>query len=195
VTITYLGQTGTEMSATFISGLVLVGTIDLVVQSPQVTQGNTTLSVSGEILNEGFSSAYYASVTGSIGGARGTSQADYVGEIDPNTPVPFSLTIPYTPGRSAVNAKILVNVAFKDSLGTTGIYNSTIQTTLAAESFTGSSTSSTGSSSGVDLFTILELGVIAALVVMAVVGFIYIRRSRAKVSPSEYEEKEDKGVI
>ena len=195
VTITYLGQTGTEMSATFISGLVLVGTIDLVVQSPQVTQGNTTLSVSGEILNEGFSSAYYASVTGSIGGARGTSQADYVGEIDPNTPVPFSLTIPYTPSRSAVNAKILVNVAFKDSLGTTGIYNSTIQTTLAAESFTGSSTSSTGSSSGVDLFTILELGVIAALVVMAVVGFIYIRRSRAKVSPSEYEEKEDKGVI
>jgi hypothetical protein len=43
--------------------------------------------------------------------------------------------------------------------------------------------------------TILELGVIAALVVMAVVGFIYIRRNRTKVSPSEYEEKEDKGVI
>ena len=195
VTITYLGQSGTEMSATFTSGLVLTGTIDLVIQSPQVTQGNTTLSVSGEILNEGFSSAYYASVMGSVSGSRATSQADYVGEIDPNTPVPFSLTIPYTPSRSAVNAKVLVNVAFKDSLGTTGTYNSTIQTTLAPESSTGSSTSSTGSSSGVDLFTILELGVIAALIVMTVVGFLYVRRSRAKVSPSEREDKEDKGVI
>jgi hypothetical protein len=195
VTITYLGQSGTEMSATFTSGLVLTGTIELVIQSPQVTQGNTTLSVSGEILNEGFSSAYYASVTGAMSGARATSQADYVGEIDPNTPVPFSLTLPYTPGRSALNAKILVNVAFKDSLGTTGTYNSTIQTTLAPVSTTGSSSSAGGSSSGVDLFTILELGVIAALIVMAVVGFIYIRRSRTKTSPSEYEEKEDKGVI
>jgi len=195
VTITYLGQSGTEMSATFTSGLVLTGTIKLVIQSPQVTQGNTTLSVSGEILNEGFSSAYYASVTGSISGVRATSQADYVGEIDPNTPVPFSLTLPYTPSRSALNAKILVNVAFKDSLGTTGTYNSTIQATLAPVSSTGSSSSAGGSSSGVDFLTILELGVIAALVVMAVVGFIYIRRNRTKVSPSEYEEKEDKGVI
>jgi len=195
VTITYLGQSGTEMSTTFTSGLVLTGTIHLVIQSPQVTQGNTTLSVSGEILNEGFSSAYYASVTGSVSGVRGTSQADYVGEIDPNTPVPFSLTLPYTPSRSALNAKILVNVAFKDSLSIVGTYNSTIQTTLAPESPTGSSSSSAGSSSGVDLFTILELGVIAALVVMAVVGFLYIRRGKMKASPSEYEEKEDKGVI
>ena len=195
VTITYLGQSGTETSATFTSGLVLTGTVKLVIQSPQVTQGNTTLSVSGEILNEGFSSAYYASVTGSISGARATSQTDYVGEIDPNTPVPFSLTLPYTPSRSALNAKIVVNVAFKDSLGTTGTYNSTIQTTLAPVSSTGSSSSAGGSSSGVDLFTILELGVIAALVVMAVVGFIYIRRNRTRVSPSENEEKEDKGVI
>jgi len=195
VTISYLGQAGAETSATFTSGLVLVGTIDLVIQSPQVTQGNTTLSVSGEILNEGFSSAYYASVTGSVGGARATSQADYVGEIDPNTPVPFSLTLSYTPSRSALNAKILVNVAFKDSLGTMGTYNSTIQTTLAPESSTGTSSSSTGSSSGANLLTFLELGVIAALVVMGVVGFVYIRRSRAKIPSSGSEEKEDKGVI
>jgi len=195
VTITYLDQSGAERSATFTSGLVLVGTIDLVIQSPQVTQGNTTLSVSGEILNEGFSSAYYASVTGSMVGAKAISQADYVGEMDPNTPVPFSLTLPYTPSRSVLNAKILVNVEFRDSLGTAGAYNSTIQTTLAPELSTGSSSSSTSTSSGTDLFTILELGVIAALVVMAVVGFVYIRRSRAKNQSYGSEEKDDKGVI
>jgi len=196
VTITYLGQSGVEESATFTSGLVLVGTIDLVIQSPQVTQGNTTLSVSGEILNEGFSSAYYASVAGSMIGTRGGSESDYVGEIDPNTPVPFSLTIPYTPSGSAQIAKILVNVTFRDSLGTTGTYNSTIQTRLTPESSAAESGSSaTGSSSGVDLLTILELGVIAAMVIIAVAGFLYIRRSRAKVPSSEVEVKEDKGVI
>ena len=93
VTVTYIGQSGTTESATFSSGLVLAGTIQLVIQSPQVTQSNSTLSVSGEILNEGFSNAYYASVTGSLAGAKGVSPADYVGEIDPNTPVPFSLTL------------------------------------------------------------------------------------------------------
>ena len=196
VAITYLDQSGAERSATFTSGLVLTGTIDLVIQSPQVTQGNTSLSVSGEILNEGFSSAYYASVTGSMGGARATSQADYVGEIDPNTPVPFSLTLPYTPSGSALNAKILVSVTFKDSLGTAGTHNSTIQTRLTPESSTtGSGSSASGSSSGVDLFTVLELGVIAALIVIAVAGFFYIRRSRAKLPSSRFEGKEDKGVI
>ena len=195
VTVTYLDQTGTERSATFTSGLVLTGTINLVAQSPVVTQGNTTLSVTGELLNEGFSSAYYASVTGSIGGAKGGSQADYVGEIDPDTPVPFSLTLPYTPSGSVRTANILVNVTFRDSLGTTGSYNFNIQTRLAPESSTlGSSSSATGSSSGVDLLTVLELGVVAALVVMAAAGFIYIRRNRRAPSPDP-EEKEDKGVI
>jgi len=195
VTITYLDQSGAEESATFTSGLVLVGTIVLVMQSPQVTQGNTTLSVSGEILNEGFSSAYYASVTGSVSGIEATSQPDYVGEIDPNTPVPFSLSLPYTPSHSVLNAKILVSVTFKDSLGTAGTYNSTIQTTLSPELSSGSGSTSTGSSSGADLFTILELGVVAALVAMAVVGFIYVRRNRAKTPSYGSEEKEDKGVI
>lgn len=196
ITITYVDQSGAERSATLATGLVLIGTINLVAQSPQVTQGNTTLSVSGEILNEGFSNAYYASVTGSVSGARGTSEADYVGEIDPNTPVPFSLTLPYTPSSSSVTAKILVNVTFSDSLGTSGTYNFTIQTRLTPEfSSAESGSPATSSSSGVDLFTIIELGVIAALVIMAVAGYLYIRKSKTKLSSSQLEEKEDKGVI
>jgi len=196
VTVTYLDQSGAEESATFTSGLVLTGTINLIIQSPQVAQGNTSLSVSGEILNEGFSSAYYASVTGSMGGAGGTSQADYVGEIDPNTPVPFSLTLPYTPSGSVRTANILVNVTFRDSLGTAGAYSSAIQTRLTpVSSVAGSSSSATGSSSGADLLTYLELGVILALVVIAVAGFLYIRRSRVQVPSSEPAEKEDNRVI
>jgi len=196
VTVTYLDQSGAEQSATFTSGLLLSGTIELVIQSPQVTQGDTTLSVSGEMLNEGFSSAYYANVTGSLAAARGTGESDYVGEIDPNTPVPFALTIPYTPSSSLRTADILVNVTFRDSLGLTGTHSSTIHAVLTPQSSGVSSSSSTStSSSGLDLLTYLELGVIVALVVMAVAGFIYIRRSRTKVPSLESREREDKGVI
>lgn len=196
VTVTYIDQSGATKSATVSTALVLTGTIDLVVQSPEVTQGNTTLSVSGEILNEGFSSAYYATVTGSIVGVKGTSQADYVGEIDPNTPVPFSLTLNYIPENSVRTANISIDVAFKDSLGNQRAYSAPVQTTLSPSSFPQSSTStSSGSASGADLLTYLEIGVVAAFVVMGAVGFFYIRRNRASTSPAEPQEKADKGVI
>jgi len=196
VTVTYIDQSGATKSATFSSGLVLAGTIQLVIQSPQVTQGNTSLSVSGEILNEGFSNAYYASVTGIITGTKGTSPADYVGEIDPNTPVPFSLTIGYTPTSSTRTANISVDVTFKDSLGRQGEYASNIQTTLRPlSSLLGSTSTSSGSASGTDLLTYLEIGVVVALVIVGAVGFVYIRRNRAGTRPAWPEEKADQGVI
>jgi hypothetical protein len=196
VTVTYIDQSGTTKSATYSTALVLSGTIDLIIQSPQVTQSNNTLSISGEILNEGFSSAYYASVTGSIVGVRGTSQADYVGEIDPNTPVPFSVTISYAPQSSTRSANVSVDVAFKDSLGIQGAYSSAVQTTLSSSSpVLSSSPTSSGSTSGADLLTYLEIGVIVALVVVGAVGFIYIRRNRASATPPEPDEKPDQGVI
>lgn len=196
VTVTYIDQSGATKSATFSSGLVLAGTIQLVIQSPQVTQGNTTLSVSGEILNEGFSNAYYASVTGIIAGSKGTSPADYVGEIDPNTPVPFSLTIGYTPTSSTRAANISVDVTFKDTLGRQSEYTSNVQTTLRPlSSLLGSTSTSSSSASGTDLLTYLEVGVVAALVIVGAVGFVYIRRNRAGTQPAWPEQKADQGVI
>ena len=194
ITVTYADQSGSVETATVPTALTLGGTIDLILQSPEVTQGNTTLSVSGEILNEGFSSAYYASVTGSLAGSRGTSVADYVGEIDPNTPVPFSITINYTPQSTSRSANISIGVTFMDSLGLQGEARSYVQTIITPASLTGSGSSSSATS-GVDLFTYLEVGVIVVLVVVAVVGFVYIRRSRASGGPTEPQEKEDKGVI
>lgn len=196
VTVSYVDQSGTEKSATFSSGLMLTGMIELIFQSTQVSQGNTTLSVSGEILDEGFSSAYYASVGGSISGTSSTSQPDYVGEIDPNTPVPFSLTLPYTPSATAKSISVNVGVTYKDSLGVAGAYNASIPTTLSpVTSLLGSRTSTSGSSTGVDLFTYLEVAVIAVLIVVGVAGYVYVRRNRAQTYPTETQEKPDQGVI
>ena len=195
VTVTYIGQSGTTESATFSSGLVLAGTIQLVIQSPQVTQSNSTLSVSGEILNEGFSSAYYASVTGSLAGARGVSAADYIGEIDPNTPVPFSLSLSNVQVSTTRTTNVTVDVTFKDSLGIQSEYSSPVRVTLSPSSPVGPTSTSSSSSSGADLLTYLEIGVVAALVVMGVVGFLYIRRNRATLPPAVPQERADRGVI
>ncbi|HYC12426.1 MAG TPA: hypothetical protein VEC02_07215 [Nitrososphaerales archaeon] len=189
VTVNYLDSSGSLKSASFSSGLVLSGKVDLIIQDPQVTQGSSTLVVTGTILNEGFSSAYYASVTGSLAGAKGSSQPDYLGEVDPNTPLPFSVTINYTPKATAnLPANITVNISYQDSLGLAGQQLSKVPTTLeSAEQLLQSqvSTSSSSSSSGSSALTYLEYGVIAALVVVALVGAIYIRRNRAGAIDSE----------
>ncbi|HME18443.1 MAG TPA: CARDB domain-containing protein [Nitrososphaerales archaeon] len=182
VAVTYLDSSGTLKSAIFSSGLVLSGTINLALQSPTITQANTTVVVTGSILNEGFSSAYYASVTGSIAGSKGISQADYVGEVDPNTPIPFSVTMNYVPQAAPnLKANITITVSYTDSLGLTGKYMISLPTTLksAGQLLQSQGSSSSSSSSGSDSLTYLEYGVVAALVVVAVVGAVYIRRNRA----------------
>jgi hypothetical protein len=188
VTVNYLDSSGSLKSASFSSGLVLAGKITLIIQDPQVTQSSSTLVVTGTILNEGFSSAYYASVTGSLSGAKGSSQPDYLGEVDPNTPLPFSVSIDYTPKATAnLPANITVNISYADSLGIAGQQLSKVPTTLeSAEQLlqTQVSSSSSSSSSGSSALTYLEYGVIAALVVVAVIGAIYIRRNRATATDS-----------
>lgn len=194
VTVSYSGPSGSAEASTLQTALTLAGDIDLIIQSPSVTQSSGSLSISGEILNEGFSSAYYANVNGSIVGVKGTSQSDYVGEIDPNTPVPFSFTVSYTPQSSARSVSISIDITFKDSLGLQGTYSAPVQTTLTTTS-TSTGTSTATSTSGVGLFTYVEIGVIAALVILAAVGYVYIRRNRASYPAPYSEQKEDRGVI
>jgi len=200
VGVSYLDSSGTLKSAIFASGLVLSGNIDLVIQSPTVTQANSTVVVTGSILNEGFSSAYYASVTGSLAGSKDTSAQDYVGEVDPNTPIPFSVTIAYAPQATAVpKANLTVSVSYTDSLGQSGRYLVNLPATLksAGQLLQSQSSGSTTSSSGTDSLTYLEYGVVAALAVVVLVGVLYVRRNRAAPlgGGEESDHKSDHDVI
>lgn len=93
LTVAFTDSNGASHSQAFPVGFTLQGTIILILQNTAVTQTTTTLTVTGSILNEGTVAAYYASITGLMGTNAATPV--YVGEIDPNTPVPFSITIPY----------------------------------------------------------------------------------------------------
>jgi len=172
-------QYGNQYSQTFSPGLVLVGGIVLVVQDLSATPASgDTLTVSGTLLNEGQASAYYLRVTGSAsGGAPGST---YVGEVDPNTPVPFSVTVPYraTSGTSAVDLTLVSNYLndYGQSLSSKYATTASVQGTSLGSIGSLGGQGSGFSSSATDLIRYVVLGV---MLVAVVAGVIYVRRSRA----------------
>ena len=193
LTVTYTDLSGTQHSQTFSVGFVLTGTVEMVLQDVTVSQASSSVTVSGSILNEGTASAYYASVSGTINhSATGNESADYIGEVDPNTPTPFSVTIPYpAPTNSQQAAQVTINVAYKNVFGKGATAESSTTASLesATQLFLSSATVSSGSggSGGGRLVTIVSFALIAVLVIAAVVGIIVVRRTRSGTKPKKEE--------
>jgi hypothetical protein len=196
LTLAYYDLNGNQHTENFAVGFVLTGSIVLVLQDVQVTQTSSSVTVSGSILNEGTAAAYYSSVTASVGHAStGNETADYVGEVDPNTPTTFSVTIPYqAPNSPQPNAQIAVNVSFKNSFGFASTFAGSTAASLesAGQLFLGTATSGSGSqgSSGAGLVTLVSYALIVVIVVAAVAGAIVVRRRRSSGSPA----REDKVI-
>jgi len=93
LTVSFTDSSGTTHSQTFPVSFTLEGTIILILQNTAVSQTATGFTVTGTILDEGSASAYYTSISGLLGVNSATPV--YLGEIDPNTPLPFSVTIPF----------------------------------------------------------------------------------------------------
>jgi len=94
LTVSFTDSNGASHTQSFPVAFTLEGTVILVLQDTTVTQSTTGFTVTGSILNEGTAPAYYASISGLLG--LNTATPVYLGEIDPNTPLPFSVTIPFT---------------------------------------------------------------------------------------------------
>jgi uncharacterized membrane protein len=94
LTVTFTDSNGAAHTQSFPVSFTVEGTVILILQNTAVTQTTTGFTVTGSILNEGSVPAYYASISGLLG--LNTATAIYMGEIDPNTPLPFSVTIPFT---------------------------------------------------------------------------------------------------
>jgi hypothetical protein len=192
--VSFADQSGAQHTQSFSAGLVLSGTVRLVVQDEVVSQTVTSLTVSGSLLNEGGTSAYYAQVTGSVQGSRNSNAtAYYAGEIDPNTPVSFTITIPLSAPSSARTAVVLLGVEYKDSFGSSQTFATTSQASLESlQQLSASATSTpTQTSSGGDLVTLVSIGVVVAIAVVAVVGAIMVRRRRAAMNPDRDRKEQE----
>lgn len=194
LTVAYTDLSGNQHTQNFAVGFVLTGSVEMVLQDVLVSQTSSGVTVSGSILNEGSASAYYSYVSGSIGHvATPNASADYVGEIDPNTPTPFSVTIPYpAPSSAQPRAEVAIHVSYKDSFGNNSTFTGSTTASLesAEQLFIGTATSSASgqSSSGAGLVTLVSYAIIAVIVIAVAAGAITVRRRSAAAKP----KKEDK---
>ena len=193
-TVTYYDVGGAQHSQSFPVGFILEGSIRFVFQDVTTSQSSTTLTVSGSLLNEGNSNAYYAEVDGRVGDPSAQNASAYVGEIDPNTPTPFTVTISMAaPARPAQGVPVALTVSYRDSFGATFNLTSSITTNLESAGQITLSNATTTSGSGTpggDLVTVVSYSVIIVVAAVAIGAAVFVRRRRASSRPP----KEDKVI-
>lgn len=117
LTVTFTDSSGSSHTETFPVSFTLEGTIILILQDTSVSQTISGFTVTGSVLDEGSASAYYVSISGLVGVSTATPV--YLGEIDPNSPVPFSVTIPFTAPTSISTATTTAASGASSSFSTT----------------------------------------------------------------------------
>ncbi|MGQ9514570.1 MAG: COG1361 S-layer family protein [Thermoproteota archaeon] len=136
VTLNYRDAVGSIHSETYNLGLIVQGSIKIVLQSvfisPSPVGSGGNFTVSGDILNEGNVAAMYMNATALIAppfkALDGSSI--YLGELDPNTPLPFSLTFGVLNGTADGTYPLDVVFYYKDSLGNTRSFTRTFNVTV-----------------------------------------------------------------
>jgi len=196
VSVTFENALGISVTNTFTSGVTLGGNIQIVIQDASASQSGSSLDVSGTLLNQGFTSAYYATVTGSLGASKTEVGQYYVGELDPNTPLAFSVTIPITSPTQSGLEQVNLTVSYRDSIGLESAYSAPVPASITPTSVT--TATATASTSGVSALNLFEYGIVGILVVVIVVGALLVRRNRRATyspRPTVPEEEKDRGVI
>lgn len=125
VSLNYRDAVGTMHDEVHSLGFSVQGSIIIVVQSvfisPAPVGAGGNITVSGNLLNEGNVAAMYMNATAIVKPPFETLDGSsiYLGELDPNTPLPFSLSMRIM--SDAANGTYPLNVLFyyKDSFGTT----------------------------------------------------------------------------
>ncbi len=183
LTVAYTNEFGVASSQVVQVSFTLAGKIAMVVQGEVISQtSNTNLTVSGTLLNEGTVSAYYANTVGYIQGGRPDyALSSYIGEVDVNTPVPFTVTVPYVAGNAPVTANVTLFMTFQDSFGRNLTYVTSMPAALlsAAQLAQQSSVNSTATHKGMRVSGGLFLITIIVVIVL-IVAVIAIRRRHAK---------------
>ncbi|MFX0202923.1 MAG: COG1361 S-layer family protein [Candidatus Hodarchaeota archaeon] len=115
-------------------GLMVIGEIDLLIYDlnlfPPEVPINSNVTVSGSLLNRGNVEAMYVNVT-VVGDAhfRTTAMSTYyVGQVDPNAPIPFALTALLQEGVGEGTYPLTILIEYKDNYG--GHYTLTKTTSI-----------------------------------------------------------------
>lgn len=118
-------QTDTESISLAVQGLILIQTQDVLTSSATVAPGGN-LSIVGNLLNSGNVPALYTVVNATSKTSGISVASEYVGEVDPNTLTPFSVTV--LVGRNVQNGTqpITLRIIYKDSYNKTRMTSSSV---------------------------------------------------------------------
>jgi len=192
LTVSYSNQYGIANSQTVQVGFVLTGIIELVIQDELITQGTGNLTVRGTLLNEGTASAYYASASSYVNSSSPhLGPSSYIGQIDPNTPVPFSTTAPFTQRASSSRQSVILLISYKDNFGNDLTSKSNMTTTITGIQAATTPTGTTTSTGDQNLVVLVFYAIIIVVIVSVVAGAILVRRRRRASRP----ETEDSKVV
>ena len=126
-TVEYYNSSGNVITKTFSVGFLALAKVVLVIQSFSENSSGNNVTVNGTLLNEGAGSAYYLTlVTTFQQGSAISNGTYYLGDVDSNTPTPFSITFGLPQGVRNGSSSISILASYQNYYGVT--INSTLLT-------------------------------------------------------------------
>ena len=184
VGIEYYNSTGSVVTKTYSAGFLAIAPVSLIVQSFSENASGNNITVSGTLLDEGAGSAYYLTLDANfaIFAQQGVSSSGttYLGEIDSNTPTPFSLTLKIPSGVVNGSATVSISVAYQN------YYGQQVNSTIVSHTITFQTSNSSviHTPPPVNKFSRVRaiVSLITILVIVIIVGVVLFvrRRNRRK---------------
>jgi len=151
-------------AALFLKGLVKIYMTSLSVPATAVNGTNATIS--GILLNEGTSEAYYVNV--GLWPCN-WSQQQYIGSLPTDSPTPFSLSVSI-PKNAQGTYQLYINVTYQDSLGNCYAYSYPIAISVHEQSVKPHGGKN----------YVLVYAIAGALIAVGAASYLVIRRRRPK---------------
>lgn len=197
LTVSHSDKFGNTHSSSFSMGIVAFGRIQFVVQDEQIVQNANGVEISGTLLNQGTASAFYAQITANVTGSSNLgSGTTYVGEVDVNTPLPFSITVTHSPIESNMAARVTLSTTYQNDFGQVLEQDLAILSVDLLSSGQierqASSQSSRGTAVQTGLFSASTLAIVVGMAVLVVFSSVYVRRRRRAKREKAAERGKDK---
>ena len=180
LTLNYRDDYGESHSESYPIGLIIVGRIELVVYgkevTPQPVKPGSKVSITATLLNKGNVAARYvnASIVPNSLLDLTSESASYIGEVEENSPAPFTLTA-YVRGDAEEGAfPIKINITYRDDQYRDHSFNVTVYITVEKPPQGGADSGVEGSLTG----SLLEVGVILLTLAGASVALVILYRRR-----------------
>lgn len=157
-------------------GMYVRGIIDIKLQEISVEKLGEAFYLTGRLLNEGTETALYTRVT-VTGGAIHSSSLSYLGDLNPNAPLLFSIPIDRIDAALGSKAEVELKVTYMNSLREKG------ETLLKAQILIPAPTEAESQPASTTMFLPIEwiIIVIVAILVVAVAIYVWRRRRGSEV--------------